>query len=260
MADVVGLDTFIVHFEGYEDHYVLIGGAACSLWLGAQGLSFRSTRDLDVVIIVEGMNVEFVKLLWDFISDGKFASLEQATGKPQLYRFYGPETAGYPYMIELLTRRLLDLPESVHLAPMPLSDEISSLSAILLDDVYYYFVLEHREQIQGASTIPGRCLIPLKAKAWLDLTKRRDDGDTNVRMSDIRKHRNDVFRLLIAMPPAERVSLPATVQDDLALFLQAMQSDDATWAAVEASVQATSGNTLPSRSESIDLIEQIFGL
>ena len=143
---------------------------------------------------------------------------------------------------------------------MPISDEVSSLSAILLDDVYYYFVLEHREQIQGASTIPGRCLIPLKAKAWLDLTKRRDDGDTNVRMSDIRKHRNDVFRLLIAMPPADRVSLPATVQDDLALFLQSMQSDDATWAAVEASVQATSGNSLPSRSESIDLIEQIFGL
>ncbi len=260
MADVVGLDTFIVHFEGYEDHYVLIGGAACSLWLGAQGLSFRSTRDLDVVIIVERMNVEFARLLWDFISDAKFVSLEQAIGKPQLYRFYGPETAGYPYMIELLTRRLLDLPESVHLTPMPIGDEVSSLSAILLDDKYYYFVLEHKEQIEGASTIPGGCLIPLKAKAWLDLTKRRVEGDTNVRMSDILKHRNDVFRLLIAMSPADRVSLPPTIQDDLGRFVQSMQGDDATWAAVEASVQATSGNILPSRSESMDLINQIFGL
>ena len=195
MADIVGLDKFISHFEGYEDEYVLIGGAACSLWLDARGIPFRSTRDLDVVIIVEGDYVEFAERLWGFIGDGKFASLEQATEKPQLYRFYKPETAGYPYMIELLTRRVLDLPRSMHLTPMPVSDEISSLSAILLDDVYYSLVLDHKEQIQGASVIPGGCLIPLKAKAWLDLSNRRDAGDTNVKSSDVRKHRNDVFSL-----------------------------------------------------------------
>ena len=55
MVTIPGLDTFIDFFKGYEDHYVLIGGAACSLWLKEQGLPFRATKDLDLVVIVEGV-------------------------------------------------------------------------------------------------------------------------------------------------------------------------------------------------------------
>lgn len=260
MADVVGLDTFISHFEGHEESYVLIGGAACSLWLGAQGLSFRRTRDLDIVIVIEGTNDEFFQLLWQFIEDGNYRSRERGTATPQFYRFYNPASVDYPYMIELLTRNLLELPDSAHLTPMPIGEEISSLSAILLEDTYYQFVLDNREQIQGATTIPGHCLIPLKAKAWLDLTGRRNDGDETVRSNDIRKHRNDVFRLLIAIPPADRIPLPSPIRDDLRSFLEKQLADEATWTSIEAAVNATSPNALPNRNESIDLIEQIFKL
>lgn len=260
MADIAGLDTFISHFRGYEDEYVLIGGASCFLWLGAQGLPFRSTRDLDVVVVVEGNYIEFARLLWDFIGNGKFARLEQGTNKPQLYRFHNPGTPGYPHMIELLTRRILDLPESIHLTPMPVSDEVSSLSAILLDDEYYSLVVEHKELIQGASAVPASCLIPLKAKAYLDLVARREGGDSNVGMNDIRKHRNDVFRLLIAMSPDMEISLPEAVKSDLASFVRAMEADDVPWAAIEDSVRSTSGTPLPDKPVTLDLIVRIFGL
>ena len=101
MADVVGLDTFVSHFEGHEESYVLIGGAACSLWLGAQGLPFRRTRDLDIVIVIEGTNDEFFQLLWQFIEDGNYRSRERGTAKPQFYRFYDPASADYPYMLDI---------------------------------------------------------------------------------------------------------------------------------------------------------------
>ena len=260
MADVIGLDTFVNHFKGYEEHYVLIGGAACSLWLSSRGLSFRSTRDLDVVIVVEGIKNEFYELLWKFITEGQYQSLEKTEKQPQVYRFEKPDATGYPYMIELLTRNLLELPASVHLTPIPMDEDIFSLSAILLDDDYYQFVLDQRKSIQGATTIAADCLIPLKAKAWLDLTKRREEGDETVKTTDIKKHRNDIFRLLIAMPRSDRVSLPTPLQGDLRAFLRSLPADEETWKSIESAVQSTSGTTLPSRSESADLIAQLFEL
>jgi hypothetical protein len=121
-------------------------------------------------------------------------------------------------MIELLTKNILDLQLPTHLTPIPINDPISSLSAILMDDAYYNLVLDHRTSAQGATIIPASCLIPLKAKAWLDLTSRRNAGDKTIRTNEIKKHRNDVFRLLVAMSPADRVSLPVQIRNDLDSF------------------------------------------
>lgn len=49
---VVGLPRFRAHFAGFEDCFILIGGAACDLWLGDLGLPFRATKDLDLVLLV----------------------------------------------------------------------------------------------------------------------------------------------------------------------------------------------------------------
>ena len=45
-------------------------------------------------------------------------------------------------MIELLTRKLdaIQLPEDAVLTPLPMDEDISSLSAILLDNDYYEFL------------------------------------------------------------------------------------------------------------------------
>lgn len=53
---VEGLKKFTKHFEGLEDAYVLIGGAACDMWLAERALPFRATKDLDVVIIIEALS------------------------------------------------------------------------------------------------------------------------------------------------------------------------------------------------------------
>ncbi|WP_202799469.1 hypothetical protein [Mesorhizobium amorphae] len=51
---VTGVDRFRAHFAGHEHQYVLIGGAACELIMNEVGLDFRATKDLDIVLIVEG--------------------------------------------------------------------------------------------------------------------------------------------------------------------------------------------------------------
>ena len=50
---VKGLDTFRRYFKGYENQYVLIGGAACDIVFESNDTSFRATRDLDMVLTIE---------------------------------------------------------------------------------------------------------------------------------------------------------------------------------------------------------------
>ena len=47
----------------------------------------------------------------------------------------------------------------------------------------------------------------LKTKAWLDLTERKEAGEANVDSTDIKKHKNDVYRLsqLLSKTPLEHV-------------------------------------------------------
>lgn len=50
---VRGIDSFRDWFRGYEDQYVIIGGTACDLLMTEEGLDFRATKDIDLVLIVE---------------------------------------------------------------------------------------------------------------------------------------------------------------------------------------------------------------
>lgn len=47
---VKGLERFREHFKDHGECFVVIGGVACEEWLVRQGLSFRPTRDVDVVL------------------------------------------------------------------------------------------------------------------------------------------------------------------------------------------------------------------
>ena len=50
---VRGLDLFSERFSEFRDALILIGGAACDLWFGDQNLEFRTTKDLDIVLVLE---------------------------------------------------------------------------------------------------------------------------------------------------------------------------------------------------------------
>lgn len=63
------------------------------------------------------------------------------------------------------------------LTPIPIGEDVDSLSAILLDEDYYGFIHSGVREFAGLPCVSANPLIPLKAHAWLDLTKRRNNGE-----------------------------------------------------------------------------------
>jgi len=223
---VKGINQFKAHFVDFNDRYVLIGGAACFLSLDEAGLDFRVTKDLDIVLCVEALDTNFAKAFWDFVERGKYKNTQKSTGKKLFYRFYDPEDASFPYMLELFSRipDVLKLSDDAHLTPIPLDESLSSLSAILLDDGYYGFIHNFKIDIDGIPTVPPEIIIPLKARAWLDLTERRDKGE-KVDDHDIKKHKNDIFRLFQVIDPRIRITLPEVVKGDMRRYMEAVIAD-----------------------------------
>ncbi len=112
---VKGINQFKAHFKDFNDRYVLIGSVACFLSLDEAGLDFRVTKDLDIVLYVEALDVNFAKAFWNFVERGKYKNTQKSTGKKLFYRFYGPE----------------------------------------LDDGYYDFIHNFKIDIDGIPTIPS---------------------------------------------------------------------------------------------------------
>lgn len=225
---VKGLEIFRRHFEGYADQFILIGGTAATLAMEEAGLEFRATKDLDIVLHIEALQPAFGRTFWEFVAKGAYEIREASdTGKPVLYRFQKPAEAAYPFMLELFCRS----PDGIHLAeasrltPIPLDEAVSSLSAILLDDAYYRFILDGRRELDGLSWIGEDRLIPLKAHAWLDLSERKARGES-VDSRNIRKHANDVIRLSQLLAPDIRIRSPQRIVDDLGRFLRGLTSDE----------------------------------
>lgn len=102
---VKGLEVFRQHFRDYADHYVLIGGAACDIVMTSAGLTFRATKDLDIVLYLEALDAEFVRVFWEFVRAGGYEIQKKSTGERQFYRFQKPANADYPFMLELFSRQ-----------------------------------------------------------------------------------------------------------------------------------------------------------
>ena len=224
---VKGLEIFREHFRTYADRYVLIGGAACDIAMTGAGLEFRATKDLDIVLYVEALDAAFVLAFWEFVRAGGYEVQEKSTGEKQFYRFQKPTNADYPFMLELFSRQpdVLQVAEGSHLTPLPLEEDISSLSAILLDNEYYAFIREGSIEADGVPTVGAARLIALKARAWLDLTERQKRGE-KIDSKTIKKHKNDVFRLFQILDPANDPAAPETVKRDIREFITRMRDED----------------------------------
>ena len=216
---VGGLDKFREYFSKYKDQYVLIGGAACDLIMEDYASTFRATKDLDLVLIVEALTPDFGQTFWQFIKDGKYRNKSISSPEPHFYRFDKPETSGFPYMLELFSRSTFDLhyPDS-NLTPLHFDDSVSSLSAILLNDAYYKMLLNGREEIDDIRILAPSYLIPFKAKAWLDLNDKKRNGFP-VDEKDIKKHKNDIVRLATVLRDSDVVQLPKEAAEDMSEFI-----------------------------------------
>lgn len=216
---VRGLDKWKQHFAAYTSNYVLIGGAACNLLEEEYAQNPRATKDMDLILVVEVLNADFGKHFWDFIKQGKYTSRQRGENKHEYYRFMNPEDMTYPKQLELFSRKagLLQLPEDARIEPLHIEDDLSSLSAILMDDDYYNFTIEHSILLDEIHIANIESLICLKAKAYNDLYARKNAGE-NVDSRDIEKHKKDVFRLAAMMTEDATFELPVTIKADLQQF------------------------------------------
>lgn len=222
---VQGIEKFREYFKDYYKQYVLIGGTACDIFFEENASGFRVTRDLDMVLIVEAQTKEFGKRFWKFIHDGGYQNRVKSNGKPQFYRFDKPTEPGFPKMIELFARAEWIL-EDTTLISVHIDDSVSSLSAILLNDEYYKVLLEGRVIVNGISVLSPTYLIPFKAKAWLDLSVKKEQGG-QVDLRDIKKHKNDIVRLTVEMLLEEHILLPQLIRDDMTVFINRLRTEPA---------------------------------
>lgn len=237
---VRGLDLFRARFADHTAGLVLIGGAACHEWFANDGLEFRATKDLDVVLIVEVLDRALVASLRQFVADGGYAIKERSSGSPELHRFSKPADPAFPHMVELFSRKpeRLDLWDEQAVVPMAVDGAAASLSAILLDDAYYALIQEQAQIQDGLRLATPTALVPLKARAWLDLTRRQADGDP-VDQKDINKHRSDVFRLAVGLPGEPGPVLPDSIRDDVHRFLLAFPEHSPEWKSILAALEVT---------------------
>lgn len=221
---VKGLDTFRKYFADYESQYVLIGGVACDILFESNEVNFRATRDLDMVLIVEALTPEFGERLWKFIVDGKYRNKATNGENPQFYRFDKPEDDTFPKMIELFCRSDFELKNAKGITSIHIDDEISSLSAILLNDDYYKVLLSGKVIRTSLSVLRPEYIILFKAKAYLDLKMRSDSGE-KVDSSDIKKHKKDVLRIAAELILEKVEDLPITVNDDIHSFIESLEQE-----------------------------------
>ena len=221
---VKGMQKFIDKFKDFPKSYTIIGGAACDILMSNADLEFRATKDIDMILVLEDNHPEFAKVFWEFIKEGGYKCGWKNNDEAHFYRFTEPNH-GYPFQIELFSRNpgyVLDVPGGI--IPIHIDDDTSSLSAILLNDDFYRFMLEGRETIDGVTILSAEYIIPFKMFAWLDLTKTKESGK-HVNDKDLRKHKNDVFRLIQIVTPEKDINIYGSVEETIKEFIEKIETE-----------------------------------
>lgn len=245
-----GIDLFKEFFKDFKDQYVLIGGVACDLVFEEVNLTFRATRDFDMVLVAEALTPEFGNQFWRFINEGGYENRVKSNGKPQYYRFGKPKSSEFPFMIELFARsESIFVDDKYDCRPIHIGEEISSLSAILLNDDYYQILLSGRTIISDIPVLPDTHLILFKSKAWLDLSDRKALGQ-NVDSKDLNKHKNDVARIATLLTGNENCVVSKSVYDDMVKFINAFEKEPPDMKALKISAV--------SEEDIIDLLRNIY--
>ena len=209
------LMSFREAFRDYADCYTVIGGTACFILLDEAELEFRATKDIDMILILEDRGDAFVVAFWNYIVEGGY-TCGWKESEVHYYRFTNPKE-GYPGRIELFSKKG-DFNVDSRIKPVHISDDISSLSAIVLDDDFYDFMMQGRRVIDGISILDVEHLIPFKMYAWLNNRKLCAEGK-QVNSDDIKKHKNDVFRLIELINTDTRIDTKGNVRTCVDEFL-----------------------------------------
>ena len=156
-------------------------------------LDFRATKDIDMILLIENRFEEFGQVFWKYIKAGGYRYGWKGSDGLHFYRFTEPKNTNYPMMIELFSRNNGYQLHNYDMVIMPLhiSDEISSLSAIMLNEDYYNLMMQGRKVVHGIGVLGAEYLIPFKIRAWIDLNNRKKSGE-HVNTRDLKKHKNQL--------------------------------------------------------------------
>lgn len=223
---VGGLDKFKEAFAEFTDNFVIIGGTACEEVLAGTIMRPRPTLDIDIIVIVENMTAEFASAFWKFIADGGYRpGLRNRAGETQKSVLYSFDNGapGYPMKIELLSRHNEIFANATHTEPLPIEGDVSSLSAIILEEPYYNMTVRNSFISSGLRFAAPVALAALKARAYLNLLADRGAG-RHVNSKDILKHRNDVMKLTATMTPGETTEVEQPVIDTVNEFATSLMA------------------------------------
>lgn len=219
------INSFIEKFKDYADCYTVIGGTACDILMTEAGTDFRATKDIDMILIMEARYKEFAHIFWEFIMEGGYRFGWKNSEKAHFYRFTEPRSS-YPAMIELFSREpnyINFIPDGI--IPIHIDEDTLSLSAILLNDDYYKFMLTGRRVVSGISVLDTEHLIPFKMYAWLDLKDKKARGE-HVNERDLKKHKYDVFRLLQIARRDNKIETNGIVRENIIRFMEEIRMEN----------------------------------
>ena len=219
-----GLVKFREAFAEYSENYVVIGGAACDITMTNTVVRPRATHDIDMIVIVENMT--------------------EADGKD-----------GYPEMIELLSRHpdVLGEPKGFVIEPIPTDEDVSSLSAIIMDDDYYHFTIAHSQLTDGIRHANSAALIALKARAYLNLMADKRDGK-HVNTKDIKKHRSDILKNVVIMTE-DNIEAPASIVACIREFVASIRAD---WSTLAEPLSKSLGQDEAFVTGLLDQLDELF--
>ena len=254
MPVVAGIDAFRDAMAGFEDKYVLIGGGACSLLFEDSPNDFRPTSDFDVVAMAASDDLGFGRTLWSFVRAGGYTCGVREDGSVRYYRFKLPLELGgagtkLPSEIELFSKAPWPVDEGVEVVPMPFDGDLSSLSAILLDEDYFEFIRQGIISRRGVPVPDVLHIIPLRMRAHIDLNRRHDAGE-HVRRKNLTKHRADVLNLSDLLTDEDSCGLPDAIADDAREFLDGL----------ERHARAVRRKERPRIFEGADFLRRVYGL
>jgi len=218
-----GVEIIREYLKNYPNFYVLIGGQACRILFEEKSLPFRTTVDYDIVLIMECASSDALLALKKMLEDGGYKYHKKADGKTCRYRFVEPSTYGFPKIIEIfshLSDVSLDLSNPI--IPLEMPDDLSDISAILLNQEVYEFIKSNSKDHDGVMIPEALSLIALKAVAWHDNYVKSVNGEP-VNKDNIRKHFRDIVRLLQMVNRSETMKISGLIDKALRYLINMIE-------------------------------------
>lgn len=255
---VDGIGMFERTFSKYKDSFIIIGGAACRATLSEGRYTPRKTKDIDMVLVLEHLDKEFIDAFWSFIKAGhyKCATRKDKEGQKKyvLYSFYD-SLLEYPAQIELLSRPVEGLgnPENHNIEAI-IMDDASYLSAIILEPDYYDYLIGHTEEKNGLRYASVDSIICLKVLAYLNLREDKRNGK-HVNDDDFKKHRRDVVMAAASLAVGDDFAVPGTIRDSISRFIEAVNVDDGVRKSLRETLKLQSESLL---DEYLNMLDESF--